>query len=129
MSDSWIYSKSEQKKVDDLKRQISRLELQQTALHRKIEEIESGQSPIKPGQFITCESYSRIRKGLVKAVRTSYRGFEYYCHIIANDGRVIGTANVDSLKCPVLDIEKEAARKNAMPKANQRKKRTKQLGD
>ena len=82
------------------------------------------------GPIAICIMWRKpIDKIKVKAVRTSYRGFEYYCHIIANDGRVIGTANVDSLKCPVLDIEKEAARKNAMPKANQRKKRTKQLGD
>jgi len=100
--DDFVYAKREQRKIDAINREISRLEHRKAMLERKKDEIAVGQSPIKSGDVIEWESGSRLRRGKVVTVRPGWRGFEYRCRIIAKNGRAIGWAMVNSEKYPTL---------------------------
>lgn len=102
MNDGFVYSKRDQARVDRLNERIHELEVRQQKLRREIEEIEAGQSPIKVGDLIQWESGNRLRRGRVKSVRASWKGFQYRCHILTAAGKEIGYAEVGSDRCPVL---------------------------
>jgi hypothetical protein len=94
---------SKQKLIDSLQKRIKLLKDQITGIERTICVIQNGQSPIQPNDIIEWESGKYLRRGLVISVNYVWQSeFEYRCHLLRKDGRVIGYAKVGSDRCPTI---------------------------
>lgn len=113
MSDGLIYSKEVQRKVRAIRKQLQAIENKRDLLHERIQELQAGQSPIQPGDIITWESGKNQRRGRVKSVRSTWNNFEYRCHVLTKTGKEVGYANVDSSRCPILELRPRAKKATA----------------
>lgn len=89
-------------------------------LQKRIEEIESGETPIQPGSIITWEKGTgdriRFKRGRVISVSPckGYErktGFRYRVCILSVRGKEIGFADINDGDEPMIEVKKKPAKK------------------
>lgn len=107
MSREFMYAPEIESQLETFVAEERRLEEALRQVKRQKELLMCAAAPFKIGDLITWSSgkEGKRRRGKVKAIGTNWRGFTYRCDIVTLNGRVLGHAEVDSSRDPMLVTE------------------------